>query len=91
MPDPTNKQEMQRLLGMINYLGKFIPNLSKITASLRQLLKKDVVFQLEEPQRESIIAKLKVLVTSPPVLKFYNPSLPLRLPTDGLGRCSNKI
>ena len=88
MPDPTNKQEMQRLLGMINYLGKFIPNLFQITAPLRQLLKKDVVFQLEEPQRE-IIAKLKVLVTSHPVLKFYNPSLPLCLrtdaSTDGLG------
>ena len=27
---------------MVNYLGKFIPNLSQITAPLRQLLKKDV-------------------------------------------------
>ena len=59
IPDPTNKQEMQRLLGMINYLRKFTPNLSQITAPLRQLLKKDVVFQLEEPQRESI-AKLSL-------------------------------
>ena len=41
MPTPTSKTELQRFLGMINYLGKFLPNLSKETAPLRQLLEKD--------------------------------------------------
>ena len=27
MPHPTDVKELQRLLGMVNYLGKFIPNL----------------------------------------------------------------
>ena len=27
MPDPTNKKELQRFLGMISYIGNFIPNL----------------------------------------------------------------
>ena len=31
MPIPNNKTELQRFLGMINYVGKFIPNLSNIT------------------------------------------------------------
>ena len=88
MPEPTNKQELQRFLGMINYLGKFIPNLAQKTTPLRNLLKKDIVFALEKPQRDAI-AELKEIVTSHPVLKFYDPNLPLRLrtdaSTDGLG------
>ena len=27
MPYPTNIKELERLVGMVNYLGKFIPNL----------------------------------------------------------------
>ena len=34
IPVPTTKVELQRFLGMINYLGKFIPNLATITAPL---------------------------------------------------------
>ena len=48
-PDPTKIEAirdiptpMQRLLGMITYLGKFIPNLSITTAPLRQLMESDV-------------------------------------------------
>ena len=40
MPIPTNKIEFQRFMGMVNYLGKFIPRLSDETAPLRELLKK---------------------------------------------------
>ena len=35
MPSPNNKEELQGFLGMITYLGKFLPNLSKETAPLR--------------------------------------------------------
>ena len=42
MPMPNNKTELQRFLGMINYVGKFIPNLSNITQPLRVLLEKEV-------------------------------------------------
>ena len=31
MSYPINVKELQRLLGMVNYLGKFIPNLSNHT------------------------------------------------------------
>ena len=39
IPTPQDKHAVQRLLGMINYLAKFVPNLSAITAPLRELLK----------------------------------------------------
>ena len=88
MPVPSTRTELQRFLGMINYLGKFIPNLATITTPLRVLLQKDIVFSMEKPQIEAI-EKLKDLVTSNTVLKFYNPNLPLRVRSDasseGLG------
>ena len=46
MPFPRSVNELQRFLGMVNYLGKFIPNFVEHTTPLRNLLKKDVVFEL---------------------------------------------
>ena len=40
MPQPEDKNGIQRLLGMVNYVGKFVPNLPEITSPLRQILKK---------------------------------------------------
>ena len=39
---PRNKQELQSLLGMFNYLGKLIPNLADKMQDLRALVKKNV-------------------------------------------------
>lgn len=41
MPVPADVPALQRFLGMINYLGKFIPNYSQLTALLQQLTHKD--------------------------------------------------
>ncbi|CAB4002304.1 Hypothetical predicted protein, partial [Paramuricea clavata] len=80
------KTELQRFLGMINYLGKFLPNLSKETAPLRQLLEKDVQWRFEQPH-ETAINTLKKMITSSPA--YYEPKLPTRVTTDaskaGLG------
>ena len=32
---PTTKEEVQRALGVVNYLAKFVPNLSVKTTALR--------------------------------------------------------
>ena len=39
MPTPTSKPDVKRILGMVNYLQKFAPNLSGVTAPMRDLLK----------------------------------------------------
>ena len=44
MEEPQNKTELQRFNGMINYLGKFIPNLSSLNKPLSELLEKDVAW-----------------------------------------------
>ena len=33
-PEPRNKKELQRFMGTVNYLGKFIPNSSRINQPL---------------------------------------------------------
>ena len=88
MPIPTNKTELQRFMGMVNYLGKFIPRLSDETAPLRELLKKDVEFVMLKPQTKAF-QRLQSLITTVPILQYYDPNLPTRLRTDssliGLG------
>ena len=46
--------ELLRFLSMVNYLEKFIPNLAEHTTPLRNLLKKDVFFELQKPQLDAI-------------------------------------
>ena len=53
MPFPRSVKELQRSLGMVNYLGKFILNLAENTTPLLNLLKKDVIFKLQKSQLDA--------------------------------------
>ena len=51
MPTPANREDLQRFLGVVTYLSKFIPNMSHKSAAFHQLLQKDVEWswgQVEE-------------------------------------------
>ena len=41
MPTPTDKKSLKRFLGMVNYVSKFLPNLSSVSEPLRRLEVKD--------------------------------------------------
>ena len=73
---------------MVNYLGKFVPRLSDETAPLRELFKKDVQFVMQKLQMDAL-RQLQRLITTVPILQYYDPNLPTRLQTDssllGLG------
>ena len=49
MPPPTDKKEVERLLGTVNYLAKFIPNMSIINEPIRNLLKSENMFIWDKP------------------------------------------
>ena len=75
---------------MVNYFSQFIPNQSEITAPLQNLLKKDVTW-IWSYEHTQAVERLKQILSSQPVLKFYDPTKPVKLQVDasksGLGAC----
>ena len=78
MERPGNKTDLQRFLGMINYLARYIPDLSTRTMPLRKLLDQKVLWMWNNEQ-EKAWKELKELVSSEPVLKFYDPNKPIKI------------
>ena len=89
MPAPTNK-EVRRLLGVVTHLSRFSEDLSTKSEPLRMLLKKDVAFTWEANEQHAF-DKIKSLISSATLLKYFNPVLPVEIQTDasysGLGAC----
>ena len=81
MPCPTDKKDLQRFMGMIAYLSKFIPNMAEESAPLRRLLEKNVQWHWSEEHTKRLNT-LKTLLTKAPVLKYYAINEPLVLSVD---------
>lgn len=73
MPPPVDKQGVQRLLGSVNYLSRFMPSLTKISEPLRVLTEDNSVFQWQS-QQEKAFELIKELICTAPVLKYYDVS-----------------
>uniref|UniRef100_A0A803JLC0 Gypsy retrotransposon integrase-like protein 1 n=1 Tax=Xenopus tropicalis TaxID=8364 RepID=A0A803JLC0_XENTR len=71
MPNPENVQAVQRMLGFVNYLSKFLPHLSDVCEPLRRLTDKDSVWVWQSSHDESM-EQIKKLVTAQPVLRYYD-------------------
>lgn len=71
MPAPTDVASVRRFLGMIQYLSKFLPGLADMTKPLRELTKKDILFEWQEAQQNSF-EELKKAVSDAPVLRYYD-------------------
>ena len=88
MPRPDRKVDVQRFLGIVNYLGKFVYNLSTKTEKLRILLDKTVEWQWG-PEQEQEWQDFKTLLSTQPLLKFYDQSKNVKISSDaskcGLG------
>lgn len=81
MPRPQDVTGVQRFLGVLTYLGRFIPNLSEKTAPLRELIKKDRIFEWGESQEKAYV-KLKNILCQKPCLKFFDINKPVTISVD---------
>ena len=79
---------MERLLGVINYVGKFIPDMSTIIHRIRELLQKEVQFTWQWEQIKAF-QRVKKRLSAAPALAFFNGTKPIVVSCDasqhGLG------
>ena len=87
MPNPdgrTNAEKVkavQRFLGFVNYLAKFVPHLADECEPLRRLTDKDIDWVWEKHQQDAF-DRVKQLVADYPVLRYYNVNLPVTIQCD---------
>ncbi|UYV67701.1 K02A2.6-like [Cordylochernes scorpioides] len=73
MEAPRSTKELKSFLGMVNYLGKFIPNLADKLQPLNSLLSTKNEWVWDEPQKKSFNL-LKQELVSRPNLALFDPS-----------------
>ena len=80
-PVPQDIKHLRAWLGLVNYYGKFLPNLSTVLAPLHELLRKDCKWRWTEQCNNSFV-EIKNLIASSRVITHYDPSLPIKLACD---------
>ena len=71
-PPPTKVSELRSFLVMTNYVSRFIPDYSTITAPLRKLTKVGVIWEWTESQQNAF-EMLKQNLTSDLVVAYFDP------------------
>lgn len=74
MDPPNDVGELRTLLGMINYLGRFLPRLSSTLQPLNELLREDKAWVWGSAQQQAF-NQVKAQLTSLPALAYYRPDL----------------
>lgn len=90
MPAPTNTKELLRFLGMVNFIGRSIPNRTLICKPLNDLLKKDAEWIWDNAQQNAFI-NIKNIITNLPALAIFDPNKQTTISADsssyGIGAC----
>lgn len=89
-PEPSDKNELLRFLGMVNFSSRFIPNRSHVLEPLTALLKKNIAFSWGSAQKSSF-SKIKQLLQKSPCLEYFDPTKRIIISADassfGIGAC----
>ena len=88
MASPSDIQELRAFLGLATYMRPLIQNLSNLTACLRDLVKKNNVFEWSSTHQAAFDA-IKRLISDESTLAYYDPEKEITLQVDastkGLG------
>ena len=86
--EPTNAAEVRRLLGLVNFTARFIPDLATVSAPLLQLTKSSESFGWGPEQQQSF-DELKKRLSSAETLGYFDKNVLTKVITDaspvGLG------
>lgn len=82
-PPPQNISQLRSFLGLLNYYGRFIPNLASLheLQPLHKLLCKDKMWKWTD-NCQAAFQEAKDVLTTSQVLTHFNPSLALQLACD---------
>ncbi|UYV72359.1 hypothetical protein LAZ67_9002777 [Cordylochernes scorpioides] len=83
-PAPNNLPQVRSFLGLSSYYRRFIRNYADIARPLNALLSKGTKFEWNTAQEEAF-RKLKIALTSKPVLGHFDDDAPTELHTDASG------
>lgn len=87
-PTPTNRKEVHRFIGMVNYLSRYLKNLSANLTNLRKLIVETTPWKWTSVEEEEFL-RVKSLVADASTLRYYNVNEPLIIECDascfGLG------
>lgn len=93
-PTPQNVSEVRSLLGIASYYRKFIPAFSELTFPINRLTRKNCKFDWTD-ECEAAFRKLKLVLTSPPILSYPTPTDKFILDTDaslyGIGAVLSQV
>ena len=88
MEAPENVSAVKRFCGVVQYMAKFLPDLSSMLEPIRALTRKSVAWNWSTECNEAFNAIKQKLVTAP-VLTYFNASKPVTVQVDssqfGLG------
>lgn len=80
-PAPQNVNQLRSYLGLLNYYGRFIRNLSTLLKPLHELLTQGRKWEWSEACQMAFVKSKNALLNSD-VLTHFDPSLPLQLACD---------
>ena len=89
-PVPKSQYDIQVFLGFANFYRCFIDGYSRVVLPLTNLLKKSQKF-LWTARAQEALDKLKTLFTTAPILKHFDPDLPITLHADSSGAAISGI
>ncbi len=80
-PAPTDIAGVRSLLGLVNQLNIFIPDVAHLTAHIRALLRKDVAFTWTEAQQNDF-DNIKAAIIAHMSIQHFDPKCRMHLLTD---------